>query len=356
MGTATTQRQVLEAQDSPIIKRFAAEYQEYNGMSDQRRGQQRNVLRQLEVQCGGDLLSATPDDLRRYLASLIAQGQHPNTVERKRRMALPFYTWAFSVELIDGDRFMRLTSVPAPNGAGRGVPRPYSAAELAELYEALDRRWPHVDPKWWPRVARGTSRFKRVASGVMRCQMECIIALALHGGLRRNEIFSLSPDDVATENAYVLVRQRALVPNGKDRMREVPFTSGLREAVERWLAMRELLGVPHDSLWIVASTYVPKGTSLNPMGVARFNELMEALGRREDGSYWLMHRLRHTSATNWLRAGVPIELVSRYLGHSNISQTLGYAELVREDIAVAMSSNEDRFNQLIGTATTNGGT
>ena len=74
----------------------------------------------------------------------------------------------------------------------------------------------------------------------------------------------------------------------------------------------------------------------------RFAELLTTIGD------WQLHRFRHTSATMWLRAGVKLELVSRYLGHARIQQTLAYAELIRDDIQVAVERNESRFARLIG--------
>lgn len=333
-----------------VLDRFSTEYLDYNSISDGRRRESLAVLRKFNDYCGGHLLLATVDHLRGFLADLTAAGQHPNTVARKNKMIRTFYGWAFDAELIDGDTLMRMRGVPHPKGAGPSQPRPYSSKELAEWREALDSRWPVVEQRWWPRVHAGSSRYKRVASEVMRLQIQAVVALALHGGLRRREIFNLTLDDMHPDNAYVVVRQRARVANGKDRMREVPFTEGLRSAVERWLAMRERIGVDHDRPWIVAVANVADQVWLRPMSFARFEELLTTVGRRSDGSHFELHRFRHTSATNWLRAGVKIELVSRYLGHSNIQQTLAYAELVREDIQTAVERSEAKFARLIGEA------
>jgi integrase/recombinase XerC len=66
----------------------------------------------------------------------------------------------------------------------------------------------------------------------MRLQVDAIVALALHCGLRRAEIFQLKPDDLHYDNEYIVV-----VGKG-GKVREVPFTEAARTAVQRWLDFR----------------------------------------------------------------------------------------------------------------------
>jgi len=44
------------------------------------------------------------------------------------------------------------------------------------------------------------------------------------------------------------------------------------------------------------------------------------------------HVFRHTTATHMLEAGVPIIVVSRFLGHSDIKTTQVYAKLSERDV------------------------
>ena len=48
------------------------------------------------------------------------------------------------------------------------------------------------------------------------------------------------------------------------------------------------------------------------------------------------HIGRHTWATRALRKGIPVEKVSKLMGHSNILQTLEYAKIVNSDLDKAM--------------------
>lgn len=51
------------------------------------------------------------------------------------------------------------------------------------------------------------------------------------------------------------------------------------------------------------------------------------------------HALRHSAATNLLRAGVPVHLVSRLLNHTNITTTMGYVKAGGAELAEWRSSH-----------------
>ena len=57
-----------------------------------------------------------------------------------------------------------------------------------------------------------------------------------------------------------------------------------------------------------------------------------------------LHDLRHTHASHAVMNGVPVPVVSRMLGHSNVSMTLRYAHLADRDIEAAA----ERVGQTIG--------
>jgi site-specific recombinase XerD len=57
------------------------------------------------------------------------------------------------------------------------------------------------------------------------------------------------------------------------------------------------------------------------------------------------HMARHTFATWMLRHGVPIEHVSKMIGHTNITQTQRYARIVASDIHDDFSMISDKLAQ-----------
>jgi integrase len=58
-----------------------------------------------------------------------------------------------------------------------------------------------------------------------------------------------------------------------------------------------------------------------------------------------LHRLRHTFATERLRAGMPLENLQKLLGHSTITQTLAYADITHEDVLASAARTEGVFER-----------
>jgi integrase len=317
-----------------LIDRFQAEYQEYHGLSVARRQDQTRALNRLSTFVSKDLTKCEPEDLRGWYRSLRGEGLKPTTIQKYKKMVLAFFGWAFEVKLITGDELMRLRAVKGPN-LKKATPRPYSAEEIADFWGQLAKAYPlDEDLKWLKRFRAAKSHFRRIESHANRLQLTAIARIALDCGLRRQEIYDLSLNDAHYDNAYLVVR------HGKgDKFREVPYTSAARAAMKDWIELRTLLNPKHDRPWLALTRLGPGPGSvwLEPMGYRRFQSYLTAVGS------WEFHRMRHTCATNWLRVGMPIEILSRFLGHSSIKQTMVYTELTRDDIQRQVERLDKRF-------------
>lgn len=317
-----------------VIEQFCDEYHAYNDISPDRRVKQRRVLLEFEAMAG-DLAAAGGAELQTYLASRLESGLSPTTVGQYRGMIQPFFRWAWQRKLIDGERLMEIQAVEPPRGSnGNGRPRPYSRKEVQRFWRDLDERFPLVEPKYVERFVRGTTPYRRVRPHARHLQIEAIAWLALGGGLRRDEILRLTIEDMHPDNAVVVVHSARKNAEAEERLRSVPYNAPMRDAVKTWLDFRALLKPQHDCPWL--SLYPP--TRANRMPKRTFEHLLLT-----DVGAWELHRMRHTCATELLRAGMPIEKVQRIMGHSRVQQTLAYTQLLDGDVIEAAERAEPRF-------------
>jgi integrase len=63
-----------------------------------------------------------------------------------------------------------------------------------------------------------------------------------------------------------------------------------------------------------------------------------------------IHDLRHTYASNAVSSGMPIQMVGRLLGHTQIQTTMRYAHLADEPVKQAAEENAERLSALVGGA------
>jgi site-specific recombinase XerD len=317
------------------IAAFCDDYHDYHNITKPRRLMQIRVLRELEDQLPGSVLDIDAAQLRAYMGWLVNErGLHPNTVRQYRNAIKPLLTWAWERRWISADDLLEMRSVRLPRGAGPySTPRPYKRKQLDRFWREMEERYPwSVDgtietaEKFLTRWRKGTSKWNRVQRYAKRLQIEAIVALALYGGLRRDEIFNLQLDDMHPDNEYIVVRARKN-KEGEWRERAVPWLGDqMRPAVARWLEFRDELDPPHDRPWL---SLHHQAHHRKAMRHRMFEMLLHDIG---DG--WEFHRMRHTAATIMLRSGIPLDKVSKILGHSRLEQTRQYAEVSHNDLVV----------------------
>jgi integrase len=320
-----------------VVSRFAGEHFTLNSISQRRQDQVLAALARLAAFLPGDLIDATDHDLRAWMVSLLADdGLAPSTVAWHLKMVMPFYTWCWRSRLISPDDLMRLREVSPPRGYNASVPRPYTRKQLAALWAALEGRWAYAPESAIHRWRTGIAKWPRVKSHAMRLQLTAIIELALVCGLRRNEIYRLSIDDCHWDNKYIVVHGKRHDQN--DKVREVPYPDSTREAIAAWFRFRGLMGATTDCLWLSVTGPDP----VMALSEWRMKQVLNTLP-----GDWQLHRLRHTCATERLRAGMELEKLQRFLGHANLQQTMRYAQLVRGDIHKASERIDADFQRAI---------
>jgi site-specific recombinase XerD len=76
-----------------------------------------------------------------------------------------------------------------------------------------------------------------------------------------------------------------------------------------------------------------------PLTYSNAQQLVERAAARA-GFHAHPHLFRHSAATRWLRAGVPIDVVQALLGHANAASTAVYLHATDEDKRAAVDRVE----------------
>jgi integrase len=134
-----------------------------------------------------------------------------------------------------------------------------------------------------------------------------IVLVALHTGLRRGELFSLTWHDVDFRLGVI----RVLHTNNNER-REIPMSDTLRTTLQQ---------LPRR----LASAYVFSGKTGQVLVDIRkrFHRALKEAGIEG----FVFHDLRHTFASYLVMAGVDLMTVKEFMGHKDLKMTLRYAHL-----------------------------
>ena len=140
-----------------------------------------------------------------------------------------------------------------------------------------------------------------------------IIRLLLLTGCRRGEIVQLRWSEVDGD--------RLVLGDGKTGPRTVPLNTQARRILERQPRDRSSFVFPSPR-----DPSRPRSRNLALWYRVRWEAGIEDVR---------LHDLRHTHASHAVMNGVPVPVVSRLLGHSNVRMTLRYAHLGDRDVEAA---------------------
>ena len=303
------------------------------------------LLRQLETWLAPTPLRVADSQVvAAFLAERIDAGFSPATVRKWRAMILAFYTWAWREGHISGDRLLELRTLRSPPGAcAHAQPHPYRPADLRELRQVLDERWPRLPndeaTRWIARWRDGRSPYARIRSHAIRTQLDAVIALALHCCLRRDEIFRLDVESIHADNAYIVVWDASGPWRGSHRT--VPYTDPARDAIAPWVRLRAAIKPDHSSAWL---NLWRAETLRGPMTRHTFDRLL----RTYVGEGWTLRQLRATCVVNWIRAKLPLEYLRDVLGYGDIAELMPYARCVGRDAGRKMNRLDASLCEAIG--------
>ena len=230
--------------------------------------------------------TATPLDVRAFIASLIKRGVSKRSVSRRLSAIRSFYDFLVREGKVR-ENPARFATRPK---VGRDLPDVLSVDEARRLVEApVELRRP-----FWRRDA-----------AILETLYSC--------GLRASEILSLRISDVDLEAGFLRVRGKG----GKERV--VPLGSYAAKAIKRYLQSAESRIRKTDTLFV--NRY---GEPLSDRYLRRLvaDYAQSVLGKRVHP-----HTLRHSFATHLLDAGMDLRFVQELLGHAKVTTTQIYTHI-----------------------------
>jgi len=228
-------------------------------------------------------IEMTADDLKEYLAMYKARNNCSNTtLNNTRRILSSFWRWLEIEEKIIINPMKRVQYIKEP----KKVRKAFTDQEI----ESMRNRLPTTqDPK----------------------RDSAIFELLLSSGLRLSELTSLKIDDINFKECKGIVM-------GKGNKERIFYFSERAK-----VCMMEYLDSRIDEKdWLFVSTNAP----YNKFGSSGIGYMIRELGKRCGIEKAHPHRFRRTLSTRLVRKGMPIEQVSKILGHENLSVTMRYIE------------------------------
>jgi integrase len=181
---------------------------------------------------------------------------------------------------------------------------------------ALDREWMVRLPKMpWKRESEGRirwvtldeeARMLHLLSSWGEHNAAAFLTVLIETGMRRGELLRLQPEDVDGQWARLWKTKTKFA-------RSVPLTARAQEALADRLPWR-LDAVKLRRVW------------------DRLRKEMQLV----DDPDFVLHTLRHTAATRFLRKTKNIALVQRLLGHKKVTTTMRYAHIDDQDLLHAV--------------------
>ncbi len=182
-----------------------------------------------------------------------------------------------------------------------------------------------------PEPAISVEQSLLLIAGAPDSRSELLVWLLLATGARISELLSCNLTSYQDGLLYV---------RGKTGSRAISLGAGIQKLLEAELAARA--GEPPTSPLFRSRQ--------GRLSDRRARELLAGCCERAGLPPLSPHQLRHAACARWLRAGIPVEVVSRTLGHSRPSTTLDhYASITAQDLQRGLAADPlDRLLEQMG--------
>ena len=255
---------------------------------------------------GKPVIDITADDIRIFLAYRMREVT-ATTADNELRCLRTFFTWLNAEELVPRNPTVNITAIKR----AKQQKEAFTDIEIVQMRNNL-------------KTSRDKCIFEMLISTGCRVSELCQIKnseidgdhVVVHGKGNKDRIVYLNAAAQYALHSYQNDRNDVsewLFPKKKDGLMLNDFHDYKQEELADWWKNAE---------YIDPDNHISKGT---------VEQRIRTLGRKL-GIKAYPHKFRRTCATNALRAGMPIEMVSKMLGHEQIGTTQIYLDLKEDDL------------------------
>ena len=186
--------------------------------------------------------------------------------------------------------------------------------------DAIETALPRMKkPVLRPRVFSPEQVAQLLAVDALNLKHRTMLMTTYAAGLRVHELCWLRTEHILGDRGQIRIEQSK---GRKDRY-TVLSPRLLEQLRAYWRVYRPAAG------WMFTSTLFPDRPLTTGSAMLVFDRAVKLAGLPHNGG---IHSLRHSFATHLLEAGVPLPVIQRLLGHSNLATTSRYLHVRREVI------------------------
>lgn len=253
----------------------------------------RQLAEFMTAHSGHSLTEADEDDLGEYIAILKAMGKSVATVSRNIASIKCLYSYLTIHRVISRSPALKLV----PEKSTQKLPEILTSKEVDLLLAQPER----VDAKGY--------------------RDKAMLELLYATGMRVTELIDLNADDVSLSAGVVRVQ-------GRNKERIIPMYPKAIQALQDYLELvrPQMISTPEEpSLFVNVS-----GDRMSRQGFWKLiKQYQKKAGIEKDIT---PHTLRHSFAAHLLENGADIHAIQEMLGHSDLSSTQVYSQLVKKQL------------------------
>ncbi len=277
----------------------------------------RRDLEDASATISGDLAQADAETVRAYLDDVAAHGFAATTQARKLSALRQFFRFLYTEGLRSDDP----TGTLASPRKDRPLPKTMGEAEAGRL---LDRA-----------ALEATDAAHAPGDKATALRLHALVEVLYATGLRVSELVGLPVSVAARDDRFFVVRGKG----NKERL--VPLGGRARDALKRWLAMRNTDPALARSRFLFPAA---SDTGFLPRQV--FGRELKGLAARAGiaSAKVSPHVIRHAFASHLLQNGADLRAVQQLLGHADISTTQIYTHVLEERLVRLVNEHHPLAN------------